>query len=250
MYDYSTEGRVLRCKTWRDTKEHYAGKVVPESTKDDYVPSKEDLVSLPRKSEKTHVILAKTDCIDIARVLHKKGRKVMLLNMADWYYAGGCVDNGVATQEEECFRRSDYFRHLKQSFYPLDTYDAIVSRGVEYYKSGDANKFGLLDTPFSIDMIASPAVVNPPTTPDRQHFLNDTDRQIMINKIRQLIWHAAKNNNNCLVLSAWGCGAFHCPAYEVAQLFKAVIEETSGVIPEIIFAIIDGKNYDVFAEVF
>jgi uncharacterized protein (TIGR02452 family) len=237
-------------KTWKDTKEHYLGKVVPESTKDDFVPSLENIKLLTKKYSQTQVIISKSDCVDMAHALVKTGRKVMLLNMADWYYAGGCVDSGVATQEEECFRRSDYFRHLKQSFYPLDTYDLIVSRGVEYYKSGDANKFAELSEPFNVDMIASPAVVNPPTTPDRKHFLNDTDRQIMINKIRQLIWHAVKNNNHSLVLSAWGCGAFHCPTYEVAQLFKKVLEESNGVLKEVVFSIFGDVNYNTFAEVF
>ena len=52
-------------------------------------------------------------------------------------------------------------------------------------------------------------------------------------------------NNNILVLSAWGCGAFGCPPYHMAKIFKKVLKVYDGIFEEIIFAIL-GPNYELF----
>jgi uncharacterized protein (TIGR02452 family) len=236
MYDFTPQGRLLRVTTWKDTIERCKGKQVEPSSKRNNVPRPEDFAPL-RKHSSTRLVITQRDCIDVAEEYSKKGHKVMLLNMADWGKAGGLVQGGVATQEEECFRRSDYHLHLLQSFYPLDTYDYIVSRGVQYFKGSDATQFADLEEPFNVDMIASPALAGPRINQDCTQMTDAEEIDIMRNKIRQLIWAAATNNNDVLVLSAWGCGAFACPPKHIGKLFKEVIHETRGAIPTIVFAI-------------
>jgi uncharacterized protein (TIGR02452 family) len=236
MYDFTPQGRLLRVTTWKDTIERCKGKQVVASNKYNDVPLPEEFAAL-RKHSSTRLIITQRDCIDVAQEYATKGKKVMLLNMADWGKAGGLVQGGVATQEEECFRRSDYHLHLLQSFYPLTMYDYIVSRGVQYFKGSDATGFADLEEPFNVDMIASPALAGPRINHNCTQMTDPEEIDIMRNKIRQLIWAAATNNNDVLVLSAWGCGAFACPPMHIAQLFKEVIHETSGALPIIVFAI-------------
>jgi uncharacterized protein (TIGR02452 family) len=251
MYNFTPEGSLKRIQVWKETCNKYANKVVPPSKKKSFVPPPEEIMTL-RRSPSASIRVVNRDCIDVAQEYAMKGHKVMLLNMADWGRAGGLVEGGVATQEEECFRRSDYHRHLLQSFYPLNKYEYIVSYNVEYYRGSDATEFAELETPFNIDMIASPALAGPDTNSDCTEFTNPVDIDIMRNKIRQLIWAAAMNNNDVLVLSAWGCGAFHCPTKHMAQLFKEVIYEMHGAVPIIIFAIfpahpsVEGTERDAF----
>jgi uncharacterized protein (TIGR02452 family) len=236
MYDFTPQGRIRRIEVWKETVAKYANKTVPASRKKSYIPTSEEIAS-HRRHPSTAIRLVNGDCIDVAKDYSEKGHKVMLLNMADWGKAGGLVQGGVATQEEECFRRSDYHKHLLQSFYPLDMYDYIVSNGVEYYRGSDATGFAELERPFTVDMIASPALAGPSVNRDCTEFTHEADAQIMRDKMRQLIWEATINNNDVLVLSAWGCGAFHCPTKHVAQLFKEVIHEMRGCVPIIVFAI-------------
>jgi uncharacterized protein (TIGR02452 family) len=236
MYDFTPQGRLRRVEVWKETVVKYANKEVAPSKKKSYIPTPEEILTR-RQHPSTRISIVNGDCIDVASLYAKKGHKVMLLNMADWGKAGGLVQGGVATQEEECFRRSDYHKHLLQSFYPLSIYDYIVSPNVEYYRGSDATGFAELDKPFNVDMIASPALAGPDINRDCTEFTNPDDVFIMRNKMRQLIWEAATNGNDVLVLSAWGCGAFHCPTKHVAQLFKEVIHEMRGCIPLIVFAI-------------
>ena len=248
MYDFTPAGRLLRVITWKDTVDHYKGKKVPLSEKTDYVPHPAEFNKW-RTHPTTTVTIVNKDCIDVAQEYAEKGHRVMVLNMADWGKAGGLVEGGVATQEEECFRRSDYHLHLLQKYYPLNRYDLIVSKGVEYYKAGDAEKFAKLDKPFTVDMIASPALAGPMTDNTHKRFAYNDDVDIMRNKIRQLIWQACINKNDVLILSAWGCGAFACPIKHVAELFKEVVYEQKGCIPIIVFAIF-GESYNIFHNTF
>jgi uncharacterized protein (TIGR02452 family) len=78
-------------------------------------------------------------------------------------------------------------------------------------------------------------------------FGNEYSRRTMEEKMRVLLYNAAKNGNDCIILSAWGCGAFHCPPKGVSRLFQKVLKEFAGVFRETPFAIL-GDNYAPFAQ--
>jgi uncharacterized protein (TIGR02452 family) len=106
-----------------------------------------------------------------------------------------------------------------------------------------------MEEPVKIDCIAAPALCHPQVTRDGADFAHEEDRELMKQKIRMLLYTAAKAGADCPVLSAWGCGAYGCPPKAVAQLFKEALEEFAGVFKEVPFAII-GPNYAPFLEVF
>ncbi len=47
----------------------------------------------------------------------------------------------------------------------------------------------------------------------------------MLNKIRTIFRMGVEHGKDALVLGAFGCGAYHLPAPEVARQFRSVMEE-------------------------
>lgn len=229
-----------RQTVWKQTQEKYKDFAAQKSTLYTFF-SEGEQQALPRPYT-TVVSVEQGDCIEIAVALKRQGYKPLLLNMADWSRAGGMVEFGSGAQEEECFRRSNYFKHLHQSSYPLNRYDTLVSKGVEYYCGPMKTGYLYMDTPETIDMIAAPAVQSPYVSQNGQEFKNAEDVETMENKIRMLFWIGAKEGNDVLVLSAWGCGAFGCPPQHVAKIFKKVCDEQKGLFKRVVFAIL-GQNF-------
>jgi len=231
---------------WIHTQERYA--LLPEFASVKYSNPPVGMEQLQRRFAKTNVRFVKKDMIDEAIEIFEMGvfGIPLVLNMADWNNAGGSVDVGSMAQEEECFRRSNYFKTLLQSFYPLGELDTIISKGVEYYRKGAADEYVFMDKPIKLDMIAQAAVRYPATKNNGTEFSKTADVTRFENKVRMLLSVAADAGNEVLILSAWGCGEFRCPPEAVARIFRRIIEaEYNGVFREIVFAII-GLNYDRF----
>lgn len=241
-----------RCEVYLQTKEHYSRMISQESNvfKRDRSLTKNEMDQLSFQYPKVIVApVLNKDCVYVALDYVKKGFNPIILNMSSWRRPGGGVENGAGAQEEELFRRSNYFKHLHQKYYPFRNYDTIISKGVEFFRNGRDKGYILMEYPVKIDCIAAPALRNPQLTPDFQDFAFEGDKLKMEEKIRILLYHAAKNGNDCVILSAWGCGAFGCPPKGVSKLFKKVLKEFAGVFKETPFAIL-GDNYTPFANEF
>ena len=241
-----------RRTVWKQTQEKYKSFAEKESIV--YREFSEEEQRLLPRHHQTVVSVEQGDCIEIAVNYKRLGLRPLLLNMADWHKAGGMVELGSGAQEEECFRRSNYFKHLHQKYYPLKRYDTIVSKNVEYYCGSMKNGYTYMDRPETIDMVAAPAVQSPWVTQDGTGFQNPEDVETMEQKLRLLFWIGAKEGNDVLILSAWGCGAFGCPAPHVARICKKICDEQKGLFKKVVFAIIGhnflSNNYSIFAEVF
>lgn len=233
-----------RITVWKQTQERYKNIPTWPSFK---FTELHDASSIKKRYTNTPIRVIKRDMIDEAVELVNTGANPLVLNMADWKIAGGCVETGSGAQEEECFRRSNYFKTLLQSYYPLKKLDTIISRNVEYYRQGAGVYYTYMPTPVKIDMIAQPALRFPQITYDHKFFVNEEDIALFEEKIHMLLRVAAHAENDVIILSAWGCGAFGCPPYHVAKMFKKVLAEYDGVFKEVVFAII-GSNYSLFKD--
>jgi uncharacterized protein (TIGR02452 family) len=192
--------------------------------------------------------IIKKDCIYVATEYKENGFNPILLNMSDWEVSGGGVEYGSPAQEEELFRRSNYFKHLSQALYPLYNLDTTVSNNVEFCRRGIDRGYKFMIKPVKIDCIGAPALRLPLINTDGD-YLHERDKEKMRQKIRMLLLTAAKNGNDSIILSAWGCGAYGCPPKQTALLFKEVLTEFAGVFRETPFAIL-GDNYQYFYDVF
>jgi uncharacterized protein (TIGR02452 family) len=235
-----------RVYVWTRTQEYYKDTPMKSSR---VFTSLEEVGTPTPRYDSTQIMFANDDCIDVAIRYKREGHNVLLLNMADWKIAGGLVAMGAGTQEEECFRRSDYYKHLHQSYYPLKELDTIVSTQVEYGFHGQKKGYVNMECPETLHMIASPAPRYPELTEDEMFFKNPKDVELLENKIKMLLFAGQTTDADTLVLSAWGCGAFRCPVHHVAQIFRKVLTQHAGLYETIVFAI-HGHNFHWFKDSF
>jgi uncharacterized protein (TIGR02452 family) len=81
--------------------------------------------------------------------------------------------------------------------------------------------------------------------------------EIVLAKMRLLMRAAVENGVKRVVLGAWGCGAYGNPVVQVANLWRIVLvgnkkglKEAWTGIDEIVFAITNGRQVEVFREAF
>lgn len=203
----------------------------------------------PAQQPTALIEFVKKDCVYAAAIAKANGYNPLLLNMASWVRPGGGVHGGAGAQEEDLFRRSNYHKFLHQEYYPMKRFQAILSKDVSFFRNGRDVGYTCMKAPFTLDCIASPCLKNPQVSRDGSRFANSYDCIYMKDKIRQLFLIAHENGNDCVVLSAWGCGAFHCPPEHMGELFGEVVKEVSSIFKKIVFAIID-DNYEPFVKGF
>jgi uncharacterized protein (TIGR02452 family) len=209
-----------------------------------------DIMFIPRYKN-TKVLVIDYDTIDAAISLKDKGYNPLLLNMSDYMIPGGCVTSGSGAQEENLFRRSNYFQHLTDDFYPMkDGTPAVYSPKVLVIKENEAKLYKLMDKPRYVDMIACPAIRFPDiSSSDHTRYANPKEEELMLEKIRMMFKVGYMYGHDSLVLSAAGCGAWGSPPEHTAEMFKQIIAEYPGAFKYIIFAVLrshNNKNYAVF----
>jgi uncharacterized protein (TIGR02452 family) len=244
--DYHT-----RINVYRHTQQ-YANMYYPDiATSTKY--SDDDLPITPKKGPRPEVVVVNDDTLDQYVQLLKEGLKPVLLNMASDTTPGGGVTRGCAAQEENLFRRTNYFMTLDHSFYPIKGVDTIYSKNVVLFKANEETGYKLIEKPIRIAIIASPSVKHPALNQNGE-FRNKEDHDLQYYKIRMIFKAAIANGHDSMLLSAYGCGAYRCPAHQVASLFKRVIDEYGAYFKKIVFAIKqppgdDRDNYGVFKSV-
>lgn len=225
----------------------------------------------PQHRYDTEITVESNDCLITAERLVRNGDgKVAVLNMANAYTPGGGALYGSAAQEESCFFRSNYYLslyryadfgtqfqlELADERYPLNpNYGGCYSPNITVFRGPKDDGYPYLDDPWKVNFIAVAAIDTPPTTinDEGERRLGESSVTATKNKIRTILNIAIDNDVDELVLSAFGCGAFHNPPKHMAELFRDVLNEDAyrGRFKRIVFAIIGhGNNYQSFAEVF
>ena len=218
---------------------------------------------LPKYDHNIKVV--EEDSLYCGEKLLKEGLKVAVLNMASYSMPGGGVLKGSHAQEEEIFLRTDLWKSLYQfhdigkqyginkrndGSYPLNIrYGAIYTPRVTVFRYGQDKNYEFLEEPFRIDIVSVPALKN-----TEEGKISELGNEIMTTKIKQMLDVALLNGNDAIVLSAFGCGAYHNDPTNVAKLFANVLAEDYGTFfKNIRFAILDNyktNNYKVFKTIF
>lgn len=223
--------------------------------KSTYYSSEIQLEKSDNKYE-TKIIVLNKDCLKTA--FDYKDENPLVLNMANRQHPGGGVESGAGAQEECLFRSSNYAEALYplRSCYPMDrNFGGIYSPSVTVFRGLEENGYPFLKEPFITNFVAVAALNNPTVIGER--YANSSERKGMVNKVRTILGIAAKNNHKVLILGAFGCGAFHNPASEVARIFKEELESETfkNRFEKVIFSIKSDHNdtqgnYSKFAEIF
>ena len=198
---------------------------------------------------------------------------VGVLNFASSTNPGGGVTKGSTAQEECLCRCSNLYLTLYQEkcireYYNINKKhmsnlgsDAIIySRNVYVFKDKDYNMLPVKDR-FYVDVLTC-AAPNLRENPRNQYNsdaseekLTLTDEElynIHVKRARNILNVAIKNEDDYLILGAFGCGAFRNNPEIVAKAYKDVLQDYMYCFKVIDFAIIDGKysnNYEIFKRV-
>ena len=195
----------------------------------------------------TIVYTENIDFLDKAIEMSRREPDTAILNPASAKRAGGGVRTGSRALEEIICRRSNLLESIEKYADPetglynpgLYNFELIWSPRVSVYRDAD---YEPMPSPVPINIITMAAVNHPSLNLDLTFTKNQ--EETMKGKIRQVFRMAIKMGMINLVLPAWGCGAFACPAKEVARVFAEVLKEPEfvGAFNEICFAILDDHN--------
>ena len=198
---------------------------------------------------------------------------VGVLNFASSTNPGGGVTKGSTAQEECLCRCSNLYLTLYQEKCIREYYnvnkkymsnlgsDAIIySRNIYVFKDKNYNMLPVKDR-FYVDVLtcAAPNLRENPrnqyNTDASEEKLTLTDEElynIHVKRARNILNVAVKNEDDYLILGAFGCGAFRNNPGIVAKAYKDVLQDYMYCFKVIDFAIIDGKysnNYEIFKRI-
>jgi len=210
------------------------------------------------------------DTLEVALDLARAGLNPVVLNMANAKRPGGGYRSGAAAQEESLFRRSNYqqiledrgrkFDPRRRWHYPLPDYGGVYCPRVMVFRGDLSDGYPFLFEPIEVAMIAVAAYARPRFDGNfagrktgkhkkPEHFRHEpvltehyAERTRL--KIRAILNMAAEHGHRCLVLGAFGCGAFANPPRHIAKLFHEEIygKHFRSCFSRIVFAIVDDSN--------
>lgn len=228
-------------------------------------------VARPRIAVDPRITTSKQGVFDIDTLVaaaHFAGRggSCLVLNMANFDQIGGGVRNGHRAQEEELFRRTDYF--TKVSLHDKLMSDRHVNFGSEQivmenegdFDVGNPNVYHFLLTPnvrvltnidgstippsqiFNVDMLACAADhLNDPSK------LNVVDAEARISNIFEF---AKSRGYKTLILGALGCGVYNNPPEKIAEIFRDTARQFNN-FDHVVYAVkAVGKNGQANFETF
>lgn len=199
-----------------------------------------------------------TDTLTAAEVLHKRGGRVAILNMASCFQPGGGVLKGTTAQEEFLCARTTLYPALRHEFYRLPEISAIYTRDTLVFRNAAGDDLPKSEY-YHVDVVSA-AMLRQPELIERdgvRTWADEGNREIVLSKMRYVMRALIMNGCQRVVLGAWGCGAYGNPLEEVADLWKTVLiggrrgmkEHWSG-IEEIVFAITSPAQVAAFRQRF
>lgn len=222
------------------------------------------------------VRVAKDKSIDAALRIQKEHPdwKICVLNFASAVQPGGGVLGGSSAQEESLCRCSTLYPSLDQpwlwqKYYGvnrearnnLHTDACIYSSGIVVFKS-DGEEYPVLlprQDWITVDIISCAAPnlrYSPknPYNPDSGMPVSISEEELYrlhVSRARHILQVAASKGPDCLILGAFGCGAFENDPDTVAKAYRDVLPEYLPWFRLVEFAIYcrpyESLNYDAFS---
>jgi uncharacterized protein (TIGR02452 family) len=178
---------------------------------------------------------------------HDPDEHILVLNLASRKHYGGGVKNGAMAQEEELFRKTDYYLHEGSHLYPLKNHNYTSTTDITIVKDKFYNRLPI-EQMFKIDCMAI-AGISFPKLLDHGH-MNNKDTEITMSKIENIFLHAMMNNYRNLVLRAIGCGLFKNPTEDIISMHNTCLKKYYKYFDYIIFSVFSNRdnNYSMFHE--
>ena len=272
--------RTKNAEIFRDTEHRYKSDselsaIVEESTqKQVFIPDKSTVnITVNRKNDEAKIVVSSKRSLEAAEFYAKQGKKVCVLNFASATNPGGGVVNGSSAQEECICRCTTLYPCLKSedlwtSFYaphrkaanPLYNNDCIYTPDVCVFKSDTNFPEPLLrDEWWEVNILTCAApnlrerlsnLMNPHAGYKQVKVTPDELETLLTSRIRRIFEVAVANQNEVLILGAFGCGAFRNPPEIVAKVFYNVMQDFMGYFDTIEYAVYhterEAANYEAF----
>ncbi len=198
------------------------------------------------------ILVDNIDSFDMAIKIGSTDTPILVLNLASETTSGGGVKRGARAQEEDLYRKSNYYEANNQNLYPMSYTQVIYSPIVNIIKN---SKYQLLEKSFVVSCLAVAAIRKPllaTLANGNTTYANTSDQIIMQEKINMIFKTAIKHGHTDLVLGALGCGVYGNPNKEVANMFKKSIDIYGKYFRRIGFAVLSSENntnYEVFRNI-
>ena len=183
----------------------------------------------------------------VEAIIENNGKVYGVLNFASAKTPGGGVLRGAIAQEEALARVSSLLPVINQceEFYtptsaPYYTDKIIYSKPIYVFKDDN----GMNIEPIECDVITCAA----PNYNSGGAYNYTDHKNIMTKRFTKVLKSAIVNGQRNLILGAWGCGVFRNPPDLNAQIFREVLDNYSDSFDEVIFAIPDDRNYQIFKD--
>lgn len=171
-------------------------------------------------------------------------KRPLVLVFADDREPGGCVKAGGGMQEESIFRRTSIHRCLLKDLYPIKDDECLYCPNLPVVFDSEQNGYAtMFDTCASF--VACAAVKSPHLLAGHSRMRQEDVERVAM-KTRMLLGLAHVQDHDCLVLGAWGCGAYSCPPKHVAEIMIDTVLNYSR-IERVVFAC-PGALYDIFED--
>lgn len=275
--------RTKNAEIFRDTEHRYKSDselidIVQESTQNQvFIPEKSIVnVTEEAKANNAKVIVSSKRSLEAAEVYAKQGKKVCVLNFASATNPGGGVVNGSSAQEEcicrcttlyPCLNNNDlwtcFYAPHRKTANPLYNNDCIYTPNVCVFKS-DINFPEPLQKnewwKVNILTCAAPNLRERPSNTMNPHAVYKQVKvtpaeleALLTSRIRRIFEVAVANENEVLILGAFGCGAFRNPPEIVANVFNKVMQDYLGYFDTIEYAVYHTErevaNYEAFKKI-
>jgi uncharacterized protein (TIGR02452 family) len=218
----------------------------------------------PEFGKKTLVTVTNHRTLEAAGLIHEKNpdKRIGVLNFASATNPGGGVVWGSSAQEESLCRCSTLYPVLNQKSLLVNYYDfhrsrqnslytdrciytpsvKVIKSDTDYPERLDSNRF------FDVDVITCAA-------PNLRHAepISDAElERLHLQRGRRILDVAVENKIDCLVLGAFGCGAFRNNPQVVAKVYAKLMEEFKGAFDLVEFAVFywgnEITNYKAFKD--
>lgn len=204
----------------------------------------------------TEIIIDNIDSVGAIFKYNIKDNITCVLNFASYKNPGGGFIRGAMAQEEALCHESNLYNIL------TNFYDDFYIPNLKRLNRGLYNN-NLIYSPdvlfirdksiICCDVITC-AAPNKKVAQEYQKLPNNIINHAMKNRCDHILHAAYDSYVDTLILGAFGCGVFKNNPYDVASIFKELLEtKYKGVFKKVIFAIPKGSrdsNYKAFEEVF
>lgn len=256
-YWNDSKNRAIKAKKWVDKMEKEHPSEIAYSVKNTMICRKENLdfslSILPERYPQTAVKLEALDSVSAVFKYTDQNSKTAVLNFASYKQPGGMFLQGSKAQEE-ClchestlynvlmrFEDTYYTSNRKQLNRALYQNVALYSPDVYFERNNNS---------VECDVITC-AAPNFSAASKYRNVSKEENATVLESRIKFILYLAATQQVDTLILGAFGSGVFGQDAKEVAEITMKLLKHYDGVFKEVIFAVIDEKsaNYQAFNDV-